>query len=76
MKKPAVDPDQRARKIEEMMTLRFRAVFDSLDRLKEQWERTVKDMQRAHAADLRVTRMVLREHHQRLKSLEQRALPK
>jgi hypothetical protein len=73
MKKAAVDPEQRARRLEEMMTLRFRAVFDSLDRLKEQWERSIRDLQRTHTADLRVTRLVLREHNQRIKALEQRA---
>ena len=73
MKMRAVSPDAREKKLEEMMTLRFKAVFDSLDRLKEQWERAAKDLQRTQAADLRVTRLVLRDHNQRLKSLERRA---
>jgi hypothetical protein len=70
MKKPAVGGDRREKRLDDMMTLRFKAVFDSLDRLREQWERAARDIQRAHAADLRVTRLVLREHNQRIKALE------
>jgi len=73
MKKRAVRPDAREKKLEEMMTLRFKAVFDSLDRLKQQWDRATRDLERTQAADLRVTRLVLRDHNQRLKSLERRA---
>jgi hypothetical protein len=73
MKKRAVSPDAREKKLEEMMTMRFKAVFDSLDRLKEQWEHAAKDLQRNHTADVRVTRLVLRDHNQRLKSLERHA---
>jgi hypothetical protein len=72
MKKATANGDQRSRKLEEVMTLRFRAVFDSLDRLNEQWQRSMRDLQRAHAAELRVTRLIQREHNQRIKSLEQR----
>ena len=70
MKKPAVGGDRREKRLEDMMTLRFKAVFDSLDRLREQWERAARDLQRTQAADLRVTRLVLREHNQRIKALE------
>jgi hypothetical protein len=71
MKKSTVDADH-ARRLEDMMTVRFKAVFDSLDRLKEQWERATRDIQKTHAADVRVTRLVLRDHNQRLKGLERR----
>lgn len=72
MKKSGVDADRREKRLEDMMTVRFKAVFDSLDRLKEQWERATRDLQRTHAADLRVNRLVLRDHNQRIKALERR----
>jgi hypothetical protein len=72
MKKSGVGGDRREKRLEDVMTLRFKAVFDSLDRLREQWERAARDLQRTQAADLRVTRLVLREHNQRIKALERR----
>ncbi len=70
MKRSGVDADRREKRLEDMMTVRFKAVFDSLDRLREQWERATREIQREHAADLRVTKLVLREHNQRIKALE------
>ena len=72
MKKPTSRSDQGSRSLEDVMAMRFRAVLDSLDRLNQQWERSVRDIQRAQAADVRVTRLILREHNQRIKALEQR----
>jgi hypothetical protein len=72
MKKASAGSNRRPRTVEDVMTLRFRAVFDSLDRLNEQWQRSIRDLQRAQADDLRVTRLVLREHNQRIKALERR----
>jgi hypothetical protein len=71
MKKSTVDADH-AKKLEDMMTVRFKAVFDSLDRLKEQWDRATREIQRTNAADVRVTRLVLRDHNQRIKALERK----
>ena len=71
MKRATVDADH-AKKLEDMMTVRFKAVFDSLDRLKKQWDGATREIQRTHAADVRVTRLVQRDHNQRLKSLERR----
>ena len=73
MKKQAVTPEQATKKLEEVMTARFKGVFDSLVRLNEQWERALKQLERTNATEHRVTRMVLREHNQRIKTLERRA---
>jgi hypothetical protein len=71
MKKRTADP-HRARELEDLMKLRFKAVFDSIERLREQWERSIEDVHRTHTADVRVTRLVLRDHNQRIKALERR----
>lgn len=62
-----------AETLEEKMTARFKAVLDSVVRLREQWDRAIHDLQRAQAADLRVTRLVQRDHHRRICALEERA---
>ncbi|MGH9382946.1 MAG: hypothetical protein ACRD2N_01435 [Vicinamibacterales bacterium] len=72
MKKLTVGPNRRSKTLEEVMTVRFKAVFDSVVRLREQWERAIQDVQRTQAADLRVTRLVLRDHNQRIVALEKR----
>ena len=68
--KKSLNGARSAKSLDDLMTVRFKAVLDSVVRLREQWDRAIRDMQRAHAEELRVTRMVLRDHNRRLRSIE------